>query len=439
MNERTLAALRAGLLVSIGVLLAMVASQLRERWFRGDLERVQDAIDRVAEFVDDEYAYPLEPEEIAENAIAGMLDNLDQHSRFFPERETEEVENQTSGTYHGIGAVFAPWADEEQFLFALPGSPAERAGMQPGDRLVRIDGTPVEETDTAFRHDLMSNDRGRPVQLDLVGRDGSERTIEVVPEQVGNPSVRHVQVLDEEHGIGYFAVTSFSKRTPGEFDAAVAALRAVGADRLLVDLRRNPGGVLRSAIELANRFVGDGALVISQSRTERREWRAEPGDDWYAGTALVLLVDGESASASEVLAGALQDHRAAVLVGTQTFGKGCVQTLRRLDSLGIGGMVKLTTSVYRTPAGRLIDRRYQEQGAGLAPDLVVTIDDAAHRELAAFLRAYSPNFEQRAPLVAWQRESPELPILPDLPRDAQVEAGLALLRGDHPGPYAHQP
>jgi carboxyl-terminal processing protease len=434
-HERHLAALRAGLLVSIGVLLALVASQVRERWFRGDRERLQDALDEVTRLVDERYVYPLEPRQLVENAIAGMLDGLDEHSHYFPAEESRRVERETSGTYHGIGAVFAPGTDQLQFLFPLPESPAARVGVEPGERIATIDGAPVESLSVAERRARLTNDRGEAVRLGLVARDGREREVEIVPEEVGDPSVRHAQIVDAQAGVGYLAITSFSRRTPAEFDLAVGALRSAGARALILDLRGNPGGVLRSAVRVAGRFVGAGTIVSSHSRTRVESWDAEPGEDWYAGLPLVVLVDRDSASASEVVAGALQDHRVCALVGERTYGKGCVQTLTPLDALGIDGIVKLTTSVYRTPSGRLIERTLPGAWApGLAPDLDIGLDDAERTTLSQFLMRYSPPFEHRAALEAWQAEQPEREILPRLPRDAQFEAALGLLRGVHPGP-----
>jgi len=436
MNERTLTLLRAGLLVAIGVLLALVSGQVRERFFLGERERVKNALERVCDLVDERYVYPIDRDAVAENAIAGIFGGLDEHSHYYRARAADRAERETRGTRRGIGAICTERDGDLEVLFALPESPAHRHGLGPKDRIVALDGTPVDALTPAEREALLTNDRAIGVDLEVRGPSGGTRTVHLVPEEVGDPSVRHAQLVDRERGIGYLAITSFSRRTPAEFDTAVAALRNAGATSLVVDLRMNPGGVLRSAIRIANRFVGEGTLVISESRRGEKRWEAERGEDWYAGLPLVLLVDGDSASASEVIAGALQDHRCAVLVGARTYGKGCVQTLTPLDTLGLDGIVKLTTSVYRTPSGRLIERSLPGAWSpGLAPDLLVELDDEARRDLARFLDAYSPDFAHRAELEAWQALEPERAIVPRLPRDAQLEAALDLLRGDRPGPY----
>jgi carboxyl-terminal processing protease len=436
MNERTLSGLRAGLLVSIGVLLALVAGQFRERFLRNDRERLQDALERVCDLVDERYVYPIDRQLVVENAIAGIFSNLDQHSRYFRAQASEKVVRETRGTQRGIGAIYAPGASDLEVLFCLPDSPSERAGLRPGDRIVELDGRPVEDVDASERVHLLENERDDAVLLTVVGPDGPPRTVRVVPEEVDDPSVRHVQILDAEHGIGYLALTSFSRRTPAEFDTAVAALQNAGAKALVVDLRMNPGGVLRSAVRVANRFIGEGTIVISESRRGEELWKAEAGEDWYAELPLVVLVDRDSASASEVLAGALQDHRCGVLVGERTYGKGCVQTLTPLETLGLDGIVKLTTSVYRTPSGRLIERTLPGAWApGLAPDLEVTIDDELRPALSDFLASDSPPLDHRAEIQRWQVDQPDRELLPSLPTDAQLEAALDLLRGERPGPY----
>lgn len=436
MNERTLTLLRAGLLVAIGVLLALVTGQIRERFFLGERERVQNALERICDLVDERYVYPIDRDTVAENAIAGIFGALDEHSHYYRARAADRAERETRGTRRGIGTIGVERDGEIEVLFALPDSPAHRHGIGPKDCIVALDGTPIDELDADERDALLTNERAIAVDLEVREANGGLRTVTLVPEEIGDPSVRHVQFLDRARGIAYLAITSFSRRTPAEFDSAVAALRNAGATSVVVDLRMNPGGVLRSAIRITNRFVGEGAIVVSESRHGEKVWSAEAGEDWYADLPLVVLVDGDSASASEVMAGALQDHRQAVLVGARTYGKGCVQTLTPLDTLGLDGIVKLTTSVYRTPSGRLIERSLPGAWSpGLAPDLLVELDDDARRELAHFLHSYSPNFSQRAELEAWQALEPERDIVPHLPFDAQLEAALDLLRGDRPGPY----
>jgi carboxyl-terminal processing protease len=434
-SDRTLAALRAGLLVSIGVLLALVSGQVRERWFRSEREELEDALVTVTELVDERYAYPIEYEALVENALAGLLGRLDEHSEYFPAEASRRVERETRGTYHGIGGVFAEGSDQLQFLFALPGSPAQRAGVEPGDRISALDGRAAESLAAPERRARLTNDRGEKVALELVTRDGRTKRVELVPEEVVEPTVHHVQLVDADASIGYLALTSFSRRTPGELDAAITALQTSGARALVIDLRGNPGGVLSSAVSIANRFVSSGTIVSAHSRTGVEDYAAEKGEDRFEGLPLVLLVDGNSASASEVVAGALQDHRAAVLVGERTYGKGCVQTLTPLTALGIDGTIKLTTSVYRTPAGRLIEKSLPGAWSpGLAPDLEVVIGDEQRGVLARYRDSYSPPLETRAAVEAWQHDEPTRRLLPELPRDAQLDAALDLLRGVHPGP-----
>ena len=323
-------------------------------------------------------------------------------------------------------------SDSGVIRFPLPDSPAERAGLDVGDRIVEIDGQAVAELPPGGLRECIRAADDRTIQLEVENRAGERRTAELRPEEVVDPTVRHTRMLDE--AIGYLAIRSFSRRTVEEFDAAVDWLRKQGMSGLVLDLRGNPGGILDSAVRIADRFVREGVLVSTRSRTETRSTHADPAETHLEGLPLVVLVDGNSASASEVLCGALQDHRVAVLAGEPTYGKGAVQTLSRFDH--DQAIVKLTTSNYFTPAGRRIER--SPGWKGLAPDVLVEVTGDQARAIRDFLESYSPAPRSVPALRAWEVED-QVELIAQAPPDPQLDTALDLLRGRAPGsaPLAH--
>jgi carboxyl-terminal processing protease len=374
-----------------------------------------------------------DPRELLDDALSGMLTGLDRYSRYYPPADIEALQRETYGEYFGIGVLFLD-ADRGLIRFPLPDSPAERAGLRPGDRLVRIDGEWVADLPPGGVRELLQRRDRAEIELVVENRAGERRTTSLTPAQVLDPSVRHARMIPAPEGeptIGYAALTSFTSRTPDELDQAIAWLRTEGMQGLVLDLRANPGGMLDAALRIADRFLDEGVLVSTRSRTETRSTRATPEATRFAGLPLVLLVDGDSASASEVLCGALQDHRAAVVVGEPTYGKGAVQTLTPYD----GARVKITTSHYFTPAGRRIER--DEERSGLAPDALVELAPGERRELHAFLGGYSPPPSSLQELAAWEAEE-ELALLPRPPQDLQLEAAVDLLLGRAPDALAQR-
>jgi carboxyl-terminal processing protease len=243
-----------------------------------------------------------------------------------------------------------------------------------------------------------------------------------------DPTMRHARMLAPT--VGYIALSSFSQETPSEFDAAIADLREQGMQSLVLDLRGNLGGVLRAATRIANRFLERGLIVSHEGRGEVQRYEADEDEATLAGMPLAILVDGESASASEVLAAALQEHRVAVTVGAPTFGKGLVQ---RVESFGGGEMVvKLVSAYYYTPSHRNIERTVEGSWEhGLVPDVQVELDAVRRGAVHQFLASYSPPKTALADLAAWEAEAGR-EMYPRPPQDAQLEAALALLQGVHP-------
>jgi len=323
-----------------------------------------ELLTRVVERVRQEYVDPIEEQRIVENAIRGILADLDPHSKYLPPDDYEEVRISTTGNYSGIGLDVR--IDEGKVVVVDPieGAPAARAGILPGDVLLAVDGVPV---DNEHLEKTVSRMRGRPgtvVHL-TVQRDGVAEPLEFALTRADI----HVQTVRSElvdGRIGYIRITSFSNTTDEDLEAAALALErqaANGLEGLVLDLRNNPGGVLEAAVDVADLFLAEGLIVRGTGRARQARFERYAGKgDLLEEIPLVLLVNGGSASASEIVAGALKDHGRALLVGTKTYGKGSVQTVM---PIGEGRAIKLTTSLYITPSGAQIN------GVGIEPDVVV--------------------------------------------------------------------
>jgi carboxyl-terminal processing protease len=317
----------------------------------------------VLERVKRDYVDDVDDSRLIEAAIRGMVADLDPHSAYLDPDEYEEIRVSTTGNYSGVGLEVSVENERVVVVTPIEGSPADAAGIQPGDVVISVDGMPVDVTDL---NDTVARLRGMPgseVRLGVLRLPGeAPLTYDLVRARVQVSSVRH-EVLDG--GVGYVRITHFSETTAPDLREAVGEMqRARGGalSGLVLDLRNNPGGVLEAAGEVADAFLDGGLIVSADGRVSdaRFQLEAEPGDIMDGGP-VTLLVNGGSASASEIVAGALQDHGRARIVGEPTFGKGSVQTVMPLSR---GRAIKLTTSRYYTPSGRSIHER------GITPDLV---------------------------------------------------------------------
>jgi carboxyl-terminal processing protease len=424
---RDWAHLLAGL--ALGLAVGLVAWKVRPS---GDpeLERYRE----VRDYVRSQYVSEKDERELLEQSLHGMVEALDPYSRFYGADEVAQLKRETSGQYTGIGVVFATPLSEARVLFTLPKSPARRAGIRVGDKLLRVGGREVGAMAPGELRALLGQAGRGPIEVALLGRDEVERSTLVGADELVDPSVRHARIVDEALGVGYLAILSFSQETADEFDAAVRELSARGMKALVVDLRGNLGGVLRAAVRIANRFVPEGVIVSHESRNETLRYSAESALATHAGMPLVVLVDGESASASEVLAAALQEHRAAVVVGSPTYGKGMVQQVR---TFGDGEMVvKLITSYYYTPSHRNLERTVEGAwSVGVLPDVELALKSAENDALRAWRASYSPPEELREQIAEWERAEGRK-LTPQPPPDAHLDAALELFRGRRPGAYS---
>lgn len=307
------------------------------------------------------YVERVEDRSLLEAAIRGMLLELDPHSAYLPGRDFRDLEDNSEGRYSGIGVDVQAIDGRIVVRAVITDSPADLAGMNPGDTIVSIDGAPVTGRFLPDAIDDLSGEPGTEVELVVRTPQGEERPISLVREYLAIPTLGF-ELLDEAWG--YFRISLFHRDSAADLEQSLASIRADGIDLrgIVLDLRNNPGGVLQGAVQMADGFLDEGLIVTTRGRDAamQMEFRAAPGQ-WLPGAPLVILVDRGSASASEVLAGALQDNGRALIVGERTFGKGSVQTVLPLRN---GGGIKLTTARYYTPSGRSI------QAEGIQPDVV---------------------------------------------------------------------
>jgi carboxyl-terminal processing protease len=318
----------------------------------------------------EEYVDALDDEELVNNAIEGMLQDLDSHSRFLSEDDYEDVRISTTGQYIGVGLEISLEEGEVRVVAPLDDTPAQRAGILPGDVVISVDDIAVDTQNTATTITRMRGRPGTPVTLDVM-REGADESLHFALTRVPI----HVKTVQAEYlgdGYGYIRLNGFTDNTGTELEAVARELVDQQDLRgVVLDLRNNPGGVLDSAVEVADVFLERGLIVRGKGRIQeaRFEEYANPGDI-FSGIAVAVLVNRGSASASEIVAGALKDHHRARIVGEQTYGKGSVQTIIPLSD---GRALKLTTSHYLTPSGQAIN------GTGIQPDYSVSAQNATQQ------------------------------------------------------------
>jgi len=309
-----------------------------------------------------EYVDDVDDHALMDKAIRGMVAALDPHSAFLDTEEFEEIRLSTMGSYPGVGIEVVAEDSAVKILRPIEGSPADQAGLLPGDQIVRIDDADIG-ADLAGAIARMRGSSGSVVKLTVL-RPTTGQTLDFSLRRA-KVEVHSVAQQSLEPGYGYLRITGFSETTADDVNHAIARLKRDnpnGIKGLVLDLRNNPGGVLEAGVAVADAFLNEGVIVTADGRTPDARFRmdATPGDV-INGAPLVVLVNGGSASASEIVAGALKDHGRAELIGHKTYGKGSVQTVMPLSH---GGAVKLTTSRYFTPSGASI------HGKGIVPDIV---------------------------------------------------------------------
>jgi len=318
----------------------------------------------VLELVKSEYVEPVDDKTLLENAVRGVLGGLDPHSAYLDKEENKELQVATTGKYGGLGIEVQPQSGAVKVVSPLDDTPAARAGIQSGDFIVKIDDKPVKGLSLNEAVSRMKGEPGTKVTLTIVRENvAAPIVVELKRELITLVSVKG-RIL--EPGFAYIRIAQFQAETGKDVKNQLEKLKKQAGGTLkgvVLDLRNNPGGLLNAAVSVSDAFLEKGLIVSMKGRIpdSNHEFSATPGDD-SGGSPLVVLVNGGSASASEIVAGALQDNHRAVLVGSRTFGKGSVQTILPLDA---DSAIKITTARYFTPSGRSI------QAEGVSPDVPV--------------------------------------------------------------------
>lgn len=372
--------------------------------------------------------YVEEPDtrELVRGAIQGMLNSLDPHSSFMDPDMYKEMQIDTQGEFQGIGITIGIRDKVLTVIAPIDDTPAFRAGILAGDKIIMIEDQSTKDMTLMEAVKLMRGPKGTDVTISIL-REGETESLKFTITRDVIPLLS-VKIKDVDSDVGYVRISQFQKKTSTEFEEALKKIREEKGDSfkgLVVDLRNNPGGLLISAIEVADRFIASGPIVTTKGRLKNQDLaynaKSKGTEPEYP---MVVLVNGGSASASEIVAGALQDYKKAILIGTTTFGKGSVQTIYRL---GDGSGMRVTTARYFTPNGRSI------QATGIEPDIIVTNTGgkmAGHLTREKDLTGHLENNQVDESDVPGEDVPPTLDIIPENPaEDAQLQRAIDLLKG----------
>jgi len=379
----------------------------------------------VFEKIKNDYVETRSDKELIEYAIGGMLTSLDPHSAFLNEEAFTELQVGTSGQFGGLGIEISMEDGFVKVVTPIDDTPAQRAGMKAGDLIIRLDDKTVKGMSLNDAVKVMRGEPGSDIELTVV-REGEDKPLKVTITRA-IIKVTSVKSRSLEKGYGYVRITQFQSRTGDNLASAISKLKDENDDLkgLILDLRNNPGGVLNAAVSVSDAFIDKGLIVYTEGRTNDSDnkFHATTGD-LIKGAPLIVLVNGGSASASEIVAGALQDHQRAVILGTQSFGKGSVQTILPMNN---GTAVKITTARYFTPNGRSI------QAEGIVPDIKVeplkvaesekSIGRVKEADLSGHLSNGNGKKEKK------KSKSKEKEDIPLSQKDFQLYEALNLLKG----------
>jgi carboxyl-terminal processing protease len=399
-------------------------------------------INRAMQQVEKNYVVPVRSEKLVDNALKGMLTRLDPHSDYMDEREYQDLLATTSGAFGGVGIEISVEDGVPQVIAAIEGTPAAAAGVEPGDRIVKANGEPIIGMDITDVVRRLRGSPGTPVVLTIARANRPSFDVPITRAVI---RVDSVKAALKPGRIGYIRISTFNENTPEALGAALAQLRQQAGGRLaglVLDLRNDAGGLLDTCVEVAADFLDSGTIVSTRGRRpdENRVFEAQPNGDLARGVPIVVLINGATASAAEIVAGALQDNRRATLIGTRSFGKGSVQSIIPIEG---NGALRLTTALYYTPSGNSI------QGRGITPDRVVTVPKEAQvanamlaheSDLSGTLKAAgalapnggAPN-NAAPPRRLADEDRPINPKMIGTAQDAQLNAALDLLGAPRAG------
>ena len=370
--KRSTTTIKTGILLVFAFLLGVLASG---NGFHRVLAGPKESFERyeklkiftdVLAYVERNYVEPVDAEKLIYGAIQGMLQTLDPHSSFMPPDVYKELQVETKGSFEGLGIEITTREGVLTVVSPIDDTPAFRAGLKAGDQIIKINGESTKDMTLMEAIKRLRGPRGTHVTISLLRKGWTELkdftlTRDVIPIQ----SVKYERLPD---GIGYVRIKSFQEATSQDLEKALRDLEsnAGGIKGLILDLRNDPGGLLPQAIEVADKFIAQGVIVSTEGRHEKKQYTAHP-EGTRTQFPMVVLVNGGSASASEIVAGALQDHKRALILGSPTFGKGSVQSI--YGPLEDGSGLRLTVALYYTPNGHNI------QAKGIVPDVRVEEDE----------------------------------------------------------------
>src|SRR5690242_2917185 len=367
MTRLSLATTAAILAFGAGVALAPVLAQDKTEHKvssdKSELYQQLNLFGDVLERVRRDYVEPVDEKSLIENAINGMLASLDPHSSYMNPKNYKDMQVQTRGEFGGLGIEVTMENGVIKVVSPIDDTPASKAGLQPGDLIFALDGEPVQGMTLQEAVDKMRGKVGSSIKISLRRANVKDPIdLTLTRETIKVKAVR----FRLEGDVGYIRVTSFTEQATSGVTDAVEKIKKETGNKLkgyVLDLRNNPGGLLDQAISMVDAFLDKGEIVSVKARKPEdvQRWNAKPGDI-ANGLPIVVLVNGGSASASEIVAGALQDHHRGIILGTRTFGKGSVQTIMQVTG---GGAIRLTTALYFTPSGRSIQKE------GIKPDIEV--------------------------------------------------------------------
>jgi carboxyl-terminal processing protease len=385
----------------------------------------------VLAIVERNYVEPVQPNKLISGAINGMLETLDPHSSYMTPEVFKEMQTETRGSFGGVGFEITIRDKVLTVVAPIEDTPAFRAGIQSGDQIWRVDGKPTKDMSLIDAVKMMRGPQGTQVTLTIMRSGFTEPQDFTLTRAV--ISIRSVRSKVLEEGYGYMRINQFIEKTHGDLKTALDRLEGKEGTLkgLVLDLRNNPGGLLEQAVKVSDEFLDSGLIVYTEGRVDSQKMK------FFAQTKgkkhdypLIVLVNGGSASASEIVAGAFQDHGRAVILGTQTFGKGSVQTIIPMED---GSAVRLTTARYYTPNGRSI------QAQGITPDIVVQ-DQATEikrsvpqrfmreKDLDHHLQGEGEKETPEKPPAKPAKKEKEIVAAPETPEDLQLDRALDLLK-----------
>ena len=361
---RNLPVLMFGL--ALGVFLSIAQGVFAERDQAKETLPLEDlrTFTEIFSKIKNDYVEVVDDETLLENAIRGMLSGLDPHSSYLVPKDYKDLQAGTSGEFGGLGIEVGMEDGFVKVISPIDDTPAQKAGVEAGDLVIRLDDTPVKGMSLGDAVKIMRGKPGTDITLTII-RDGVDKPLKIV---ITRDVIRVTSVKSRmlEPGFAYVRITQFQSRTGENLRDAISKLKDDSEGKLkglILDLRNNPGGVLSAAVSVSDAFLKKGMIVYTEGRLDdsKMKFNAKP-TDVLNGAPLVVLVNGGSASASEIVAGALKDHKRAIIMGTKTYGKGSVQTILPMDN---GSALKLTTARYFTPDGTSI------QATGIEPDIAL--------------------------------------------------------------------